>query len=379
MSKYTYDQNGTAYQLKGGKHTCPSCGKHTLQLYVGVENGEPINDQVGKCDRHYNCGYDYPPKAYFADHPEELPPSKYGKQRYYQQKPQKPLVFVPKEYLIKSIIPEAKNGLCGFIDILLQMFDSSDIQRVIDKYFLGHTKHGAVIFWQIDSKGLIREGKAMQYNVYTGGRDKASWATGESFWIVSTLQARGIIQTPDISTKCMFGEHLLREADANTNVMLVESEKNAIFGALAMPEYTWLAVGSSQDIGKIEKVKDILGRCRSVVVIPDADALKDWREKVKALNMPNVKVSNLCAGHAGGWDLADVIRDIYMQHPQRFKPISRLTPKGESKSTAEATPERKRRIDDVPLFPDGYDYLSTFENITLPSDFFCERLDAVPF
>ena len=99
MGKYTFDQNKTAYQLKGGKHTCPSCGKHTLQLYTCVENGEPINDQVGKCDRHYNCGYDYPPKAYFADHPEELPQSKYGKRRYYQQKPKKPLVIVPKEYL----------------------------------------------------------------------------------------------------------------------------------------------------------------------------------------------------------------------------------------------------------------------------------------
>ena len=374
MGKYTYDQRGTAYQLKGGKHTCPSCGKNTLQLYVGVDNGEPINDQVGKCDRHYNCGYDYPPKAYFADHPEELPPAKDGRRRYYKQEPQKPLVTIPKEYVVNSIIPEAKNGLCGFIDILLQMFAPSDVKRVIDKYYLGYTRHGAVIFWQIDTKGQTIEGKAMQYNVYTGGRDKASWATGESFWVFSTLQARGIIQTPATSTKCIFGEHLLREADANTNVMIVESEKNAIFGALAMPEYTWLAVGSSQDIGKIEKVKDILGRCRSVVVIPDADALKDWREKVKAMNMANVKVSNLCAGHAGGWDLADVIRDIYMQHPQQFRPTQRREP------TPQEEPSQPQiKYKHIPLFPDGYDYLSTFENITLPADFFCERLEAVPF
>ena len=375
MSKYTYDPNGTAYHLKGGKHTCPSCGKHTLQLYIGVENGEPINDQVGKCDRHYNCGYDYPPKAYYADHPEELPPSKYAKRRYYQQKPQKQLVTIPKEYVVNSIIPEVKNGLCGFLDILMQMFDSSDIQRVIDKYFLGYTKHGAVIFWQIDSKRLVREGKAMQYNVYTGGRDKASWATGDSFWIVSTLQARGIIQTPATSTKCIFGEHLLKEADATTNIMIVESEKNAIFGALAMPEYTWLAVGSSQDIGKIEKVKDILSRCRSVVVIPDSDALQDWREKVKAMNMNNVKVSNLCAGHAGGWDLADMIRDIYLQHPQQF----RATQRREVVPMVEAPKKRCRIVDDTELFPEPYDYLAIYNNLQLPSDFFTERLEAVPF
>ena len=374
MSKYTYDQNGTAYHLKGGKHTCPSCGKHTLQLYVCVENGEPINDQVGKCDRHYNCGYDYPPKAYFADHPEELPPAKDGRRRYYPPEPQNPIVIVPKEYLVKSIIPDAKNGLCGFIDILLQMFAPSDVKRVIDLYYLGHTKLGAVIFWQIDEKGRIREGKAMQYNVHTGGRDKASWATGESFWIFSTLQASGVLPTPATSTKCMFGEHLLRDATASSVIYITEGEKNAIFGALFMPDATWLAVGSSQDFGKVWKVKDILEKCGSVVFIPDADAITDWREKAKRLNLPNAKVSLLCAGHADGWDLADYIRDIYMQHPQQLRPTQRreLTPKAE--------PSEPRIIYKyILLFPEPSDYMTIYEGLQLPPDFFTMKPEAAPF
>ena len=373
MNKYTYDQNGTAYHLHGRKHACPSCGhRDTLQLYVNRETGEPINDQIGKCDRHNHCSYNYTPWQYYSDHPEELPPAKYGSRRYSQPEPQKPLVIIPKEYVVKSIIPDAKNGLCGFIDILLQMFAPSDVKRVIDLYYLGHTKLGAVIFWQIDEKGLVREGKAMKYNAFSGGRDKASWATGDSFWIFSTLQASGVLPTPATSTKCMFGEHLLREADATTNIMIVESEKNAIFGALAMPEYIWLAVGSSQDIGKIEKVKDILSRCRSIVVIPDADVMQDWREKVKAINMPNVKVSNLCAGHAGGWDLADVIRDIYLQHPQQFRPTRRepkcgLTSKCELPTILWAQPIEQ------------YNYMGTYEGMQLPPDFFSMRTDAAPF
>ena len=49
-------------------------------------------------------------------------------------------------------------------------------------------------------------------------------------------------------------------------------------------------------------------------------------------------------------------------------------------ATAEATPERKCRIiNDVPLFPDGYDYMAIYEGLSLPSDFFSERLEAVPF
>lgn len=374
MIKYTYDQNGTAYRLHGTKHACPSCGKATMQLYENIVTGEPINDQVGKCDRLYNCGYDYKPMQYYSDHPEELPPAKDGRRRYYQPEPQKPIVIVPKEYLVKSIIPDAKNGLCGFIDILLQMFAPSDVKRVIDLYYLGHTKLGAVIFWQIDEKGRIREGKAMQYNVHTGGREKASWATGDSFWIFSTLQASGKLPKPATSTKCIFGQHLLRDADTNANVYLTESEKNAIFGALAIPDAIWLAVGSSQDFGKVWRVKDILAKCRSVVFIPDGDALSDWREKAQRLNLPNAKVSDLCAGHAGGWDLADYIRDIYMQHPQQFRPTQRR------ESTPKAEPSEPRIIyKRILLFPDTYDYMGIYEGLQLPPDFFTMKPETAPF
>lgn len=378
MIRYTYDQNGTAYYLHGRKRACPSCGhRDTLQLYVGRYSGEPINDMVGKCDRHNNCGYDYKPMQYFSDYPEELPPAKDGR-RYArrEQDPQKPPVIIPKDYLVKSIIPKAEKGLCDFLDFLLQMFEPSEVQRIIDTYYLGHTKVKNVIFWQIDCKGLIREGKSMKYDPSTGKRDKASWATGESYWIFSTLQARKVLPTPASSTKCIFGEHLLKDADYNTNVMITESEKNAIFGALAFPDYTWLAIGSRGEIGKIGKVKNILEKCRSVVVIPDADAMQEWREQVERLNLKNAKVSNLCAGHAGGWDLADIIRDRYMQHPQTFTPTQ---PKPEAPTIVETTTERKCRIIRISLFPDSYDYLSTYDNLQLPPDFFSERLEAAPF
>ena len=388
MNKFTYDQNGTAYHLHGGKHACPSCGKVTLQLYESVDTGEPINDQVGRCDRHNNCGYDYKPKQYYNDHPEELPPAKDGKRRYYHPEPQKSFVIIPKEYVVKSIIPKADKGLCGFIDILLQMFAPEDVKRVIDKYYLGRTKFGAVIFWQIDTKGLIREGKAMQYNVYTGGREKASWATGESFWVFSTLQAGGILPTPATSTKCIFGEHLLRDATASSIIYITESEKNAIFGSLFMPDAIWLGVGSSQDFGKVEKVKNVLEKCASVVFVPDADAITDWREKAQRLNLPNAKVSDLCAGHPDGWDLADMIRDIYMQHPQQFKPTERREPtpapmpmvEAITKPTPKAEPSAPRIIyKRILLFPEPYDYIGIYEGLQLPLDFFMTRTDAAPF
>jgi hypothetical protein len=390
---YTYDPNGTAYRLHGSKHSCPSCGHRTLQLYEDAATGEPINDQVGKCDRHYNCGYDYKPMQYYNDHPEELPPAKDGRRRNYHPEPQKSLVIIPKDYVVKSIIPTAKNGLCGFVDILLQMFAPSDVKRVIDLYYLGHSKFGAVIFWQIDTKGRVREGKAMQYNVHNGRREKASWVTGESFWIFSTLQARGVLPTPATSTKCMFGEHLLRNASASSIIYITEGEKNAIFGALAMPDSIWLAVGSSQDFGKVRNVKDILEKCGSVVFVPDADAIADWRKKAQRLNLHNAKVSNLCAGHADGWDLADIIRDIYLQHPQQFKPTQRREPTPAPTPMVEVTPNPTPKAEPsatpifhkTPLFPKSHESISEsmteaeFEMILSPEAIKQAQTQPLPF
>ena len=311
MSKYTYDQNGNAYQLRGGKHSCPSCGKRTLQLYIGAD-GEPINDHVGKCDRHYNCGYDYPPKAYYADHPEELPPSKDGKARHYEKEPERPVIPIPARYVEASLIPAAANGMTTFTDYLLKMWPADNVKRVIDLYFLGRTKHGAVIFWQIDETGTVREGKVMKY-MQNGGRDKASWATGESYWIYSLLEQRGEMPANTKSIKCLFGQHLLRDAGHNTQVFITESDKNAIAGALMHPEGVWLAVGSSQEMGKVWKIRNLLSQCRSVVFVPDADAAQDWEEQVARFNLPNAAVNRFCAGHADGYDIADFMLYVWLE------------------------------------------------------------------
>ena len=316
MSGFTYDQNGNAYQLRGGKHSCPSCGKRTLQLYIGAD-GEPINDQVGKCDRHYNCGYDYPPKAYYADHPQELPPSKDGSRRSFVREPERPVIPICKDYVWQSIIPSATKGFTTFTDYLLMMFPVVEVQRVIETYYLGRTKSGSVIFWEIDENGLVREGKAMAY-LLNGGRDKASWVTGGSFWIYSTLVGRKELPANTKAVQCMFGQHLLRHADRNSKVFVVESEKNAVFGALMYPEGLWLAVGSSQEIGKVWKVKNILAGCRSVVFVPDGDAITDWSDYVQRFHLPNATVNRFCAGHTDGYDIADYAHYLWLSNPNVF-------------------------------------------------------------
>lgn len=320
MGKYTYDPNGTPYHLQGSKHTCPSCGKHTLQLYINATTGEPINDHVGKCDRLYNCGYDYKPKDYYNDHPNELPilPNR-GGYHTIKQDPPKPLVTIPTDYVTKSLVNITTHNQCDFVDMLTTMFCRDDVERVCNLYYLGRTKERSVIFWQIDENGLIHEGKAMAYNFASGSREKSSWVTGESKWIFNTLKGRGILPEKAESTKILFGQHLLRNADNHTNVCIVESEKNAIFGSLAFPQCTWVATGSAVEFGKVWNVRAILALCRSIIVVPDADAYQDWHYHSKRLNLPNLKVWDICKGHASGYDIADYIRNYWIQDPHTIK------------------------------------------------------------
>ena len=324
MPKYTYDQNNTPYQLRGNKHICPQCGQHTLQLYINVLTGNPINDYVGKCDRLYNCEYDYKPKNFYSDHPDELAnlPKSNNFRPIKQTPPPKELVTIDEKYMILSLIytPIDKPRQCDFVNHLMTMFSPDDVERVCKQYFLGATSQHAVIFWQIDEKGRIHEGKVMAYNFANGKRIKSSWVTGESFWVFSTLQGRGKLPENAESTKILFGQHLLKDVDKNTNVCIVESEKNAIFGALVFPKFTWLAVGSAAEFGKLWTIRKTLKLCRSIVLVPDADAIEDWSEKAKKLNLPNLRVWGICEGHPGGFDLADYIRYYWLTNPQTITP-----------------------------------------------------------
>ena len=82
------------------------------------------------------------------------------------------------------------------------------------------------------------------------------------------------------------------------------------------------------------------------------------------------------AGSATFIDMAtaDIIRDIYMQHPQQLRPTQRREP------TPKAEPSEPRIIyKSIPLFPERYDYISIYEEFNMPPDFFTMRTEASPF
>ncbi len=61
------------YKGPWSRFTCPACGdKHCFSLYVD-ENGDYLNEVVGRCNHESSCGYHYTPKQFFADNPTARP------------------------------------------------------------------------------------------------------------------------------------------------------------------------------------------------------------------------------------------------------------------------------------------------------------------
>ena len=187
---------------------------------------------------------------------------------------------------------------------LVNLFGTSEAEKLISKYFIGTSKYwkGACVFWQIDIEGNIRTGKIMLYNLSTGNRIKKPYD-----YIAWEHNA---IKQPEYNLKqCLFGEHLLK--DKTKPVAIVESEKTAIIASIYFPKLIWVAVGSLNNLNA-ERCKILKGR--NVILYPDSNGFQIWSDKANELSyITNFVVSNLleCKAHKtdkiNGLDIADYL------------------------------------------------------------------------
>jgi hypothetical protein len=112
----------------------------------------------------------------------------------------------------------------------------------------------------------------------------------------------------------LFGEHLLARYP-DSLVALVESPKNAVYGALAFQQLTWIATGNKSML-KREVLQPL--RNRDVIVIPDCDAVDEWTKAIIGMkDLANFTVSDICRREAPAgqtkFDIAD-----YLQNQRMF-------------------------------------------------------------
>lgn len=294
------------YRTRSDRHTCPKCGdRHCFTYYVD-ESGQPLDKIVGRCDHESGCGYHYPPKEFFSDHPELKDPDKghsfqirVDKSKKYACPSGKSICTIPDDYVTRS--RSDNSSLIHFL-LSLQKGNEDNVRRVLEDYRIGATKDGSTIFWQIDIKGQVRTGKIITYNGTDGHRIKDKGAD----WVHSRLRKQGVLGEQWALTQCLFGEHLLSDtANANKVIAVVESEKTAIICAVQYSDCVWLATGGKSQLSA-DKMKVLSGR--TVIFFPDVDGYHEWKERTKSFTFcRNVTVSDFLERNASEEDRANKV------------------------------------------------------------------------
>lgn len=281
------------YHGKATRHECPNChDRHSFTYYVD-EDGQPLDENCGRCDHESSCGYHYTPTDYFRDHTTNKPTEKnFIPKMQLQPKPPKPLCTIPFKYVRQSASYNSAfvKFLCGLFD--RNTLDSPTIKRLGELYAIGATKDKDIIFWQIDINGKVRTGKIMKY-----GEDGHRIKDGNGVnWIHAKMKKDGLLPDDWELTQCLFGEHLLNlSMNRNKVVALVESEKSALIGAACFTSMVWLATGGKSQLS-IDKMKVLSGR--TVVMFPDVDGFDEWTERAKKLTFCKVCVSDVLEKNA---------------------------------------------------------------------------------
>jgi hypothetical protein len=279
------------------RYTCPDCNKpRKFARYIDTETNEHLGDDVGKCERADQCGRHYTPKQHFADTgtvPEQNNVAALQKRR----EPEQPTSFIDRNIMEQSLSDLSRNN---FVLFLHTLFDASTVAELAGKYKIGTSKKwpGSTVFWQIDSVGMVRSGKVMQYDRSTGKRVKKPYDMVT--WVHSILKQENFNLK-----QCFFGQHLLKES--TKPVAIVESEKTAIIASIYLPQFTWLASSNKQGLS------DQKCRClknRKVILYPDLNAFELWQEKANCFGF---SISSLLEDKAtpqekeNGLDLADYL------------------------------------------------------------------------
>lgn len=300
---------------------CPRCkGFKCYTRYVDLVGKYVFPIEVGRCNHENSCGYHLTPKMFFEHHPEEMRHACFGNEGvnndFYRScgsvNYQQPKVLLPS-YMPNHIMQRSKRSYESnhFMRFLYSLFDELTVSTVLQRYHIGTANlwKGATVFWQVDVKGNIHDGKVMLYDPMSGHRtEKVSWAH-------SAMKMKNYVLE-----QCFFGEHLL--VDTQKPVAIVESEKTAIIASVFLDGFIWLASGGKD--GCFNKRKHVLVG-RKVVLFPDLKATSAWQEKARVMTDDGIQteVSTFLEEHATdeererGLDIADYIIRHFQEEKKR--------------------------------------------------------------
>ena len=152
---------------------------------------------------------------------------------------------------------------CGYLS-------EEQMVRAAQRYRLGRSYDGGVIFWQIDTLGQVYDGKIMHYRP-DGHRDHLR----KPYWVSHALKRLYLNDEMQLAAEvpsqhCLFGTHLLMDDKGcrMADVAVVEAEKTAVIMSAHRPDFLWLAAGG---LYELTAVKLFPLRGRRIILFPDTD------------------------------------------------------------------------------------------------------------
>lgn len=227
-----------------------------------------------------------------------------------EPQPLKPeYTYIPNNMVDEMV--SSDNSLCK---CLKQMFSEDDVNRVVEEYRIGiYSSYGYddyTVFPNIDKDGRVCNLKIQHYETDMSSPLFAHKDSAPCVWLGRVWAKCGRLSPEaEFNSTCLFGEHLLSQY-TDAAIALVESPKNALFGALAYPQMLWLATGNK---GALKRETLLPLKQRDVIVIPDCDAVEEWNEKINNMrDLANFTVSDYCkrisSDENGKLDIADYIQ-----------------------------------------------------------------------
>ncbi|MCW5961031.1 MAG: hypothetical protein KIS76_12785 [Pyrinomonadaceae bacterium] len=319
------------YRGNRSRFTCPSCGhKYVFVRYIG-DDGKYVDETVGRCNRESKCGYHYPPKGFFRDNPglkgERQKRRQNGNYGFAPVKEAAAKAELPSATLDNSYIPydlfeETLRGYesDAFVHFLKILFPHSleQVEATLKRYFIG-SYQDYTCFPYIDQANRICRGKLIRFDRRSGKRLKEKYDTHS---LVAKLRSAGKLPGDFNYKQTFFGEHLL--PDSARPAAIVESEKSAVVGAICLPEFDWLAVGSKQSL-KAEKLMRLENR--RIILYPDADGYELWQQVASEArrNRISISVSDLIEKQAtraqkqDGCDVADYLINEQIERLEAYQ------------------------------------------------------------
>ena len=199
--------------------------------------------------------------------------------------------YIPMDMVDELV--SVNNSLC---QCLMHMFQPEAVEWIVEEYRIGSYSLQEVddytVFPSIDRHGRVCNLKVQHYDADPtsprfGHSDKGSCRWLASIWVRENRFPKESVFRSD----CLFGEHLLTQYP-DSMVALVESPKNALFGALSFPQMVWVATGNKTMLKR--QVLEPL-RNRNVLVIPDCDAVDEWTTAILGMaDLANFTISSFC-------------------------------------------------------------------------------------